>query len=131
MTQRQRKDTIMRFMSIKLVFGVGVLLLFLVVGSVVKGFSQRVGVSQEIEDLKAEIQDLEKEQNDLVQLLEYIESDEFIKQEGKIKFGLKEPGERKIVINEYHAEKKPQLEVALLEEDTKSNPQKWWDVFFN
>ncbi len=115
--------------------------LFLIVGgiaavwigvAVVRGFSQRYAVSTEIETLKAEISRLERDQNDLTALLHYLDSEEFIKQEGKIKFGLKEEGERVVVINETRTESKPDLQLALAtSEEEISNPRKWWKFFFN
>ncbi len=130
--ENKRRSHWFGFLYTKLFLVVGAIAILWIGGSVIRGFSQRYAVSAEIESLKAEISRLERDQNDLTALMHYLESDEFIKQEGRIKFGLKEEGERVVVINDTKAAAKPNLQLALAEPDEElSNPRKWWNFFFN
>lgn len=128
----QQYKQLMTFVTSKLFvfFGIGsVIFLGYALG---KGFVQRNHVSAEIEELKEEIALLEKEQGDLTTLLAYLESEEFLKQEGKIKFGLKEEGEHVVVIQDVVSQQKPVLQVPRETDEVEvSNPNKWWRFFFN
>lgn len=96
-----------------------------------KGFVQRNQVSSEIEMLKQEIASLERDEGDLKKLLAYIESEDFLRQEGKIKFGLKEEGEHAVIVKDMVTQQRPMLEVVEAENVVElSNPQKWLHFFF-
>ncbi len=128
----QQYKQLMTFVTSKLFvfFGIGVIVfLGYALG---KGFVQRNHVSAEIQELKEEIALLEKEQGNLSTLLAYLESEEFLKQEGKIKFGLKEQGEHVVVIQDVVAQQKPVLQLSTTTNEVElSNPQKWWRFFSN
>ena len=114
----------------KLFLVVGGIVLIFIVYTLGKGFIHKGGVSSEIKELKDEIVRLDTKNSDLSQLLGYLESEEFIKQEGKVKFGLREQGEQLVVLNEYEPEKR-KLEVTAEDKVEVANPQRWWNYFFN
>lgn len=128
----QHYRQLMVFITSKLFVFLGIGVIIFLGYALGKGFVQRNHVSAEIQQLKEEIALLEKEQGDLTTLLAYLESEEFLKQEGKIKFGLKEEGEHVVVIQDVVAQQKPVLQVpSKTDEIEVSNLSKWWRFFFN
>lgn len=84
-------------------------------------------VNSEINDLQGEIGHLEKQNQDLSQLIDYLKSDTFIEQEAKLKMGLKKPGENLVVMPQ---NENPEAQNTSLLEANKTNPSKWWSYFF-
>lgn len=109
--------------------GGSILVLFMGM-AVVRQFTTKHQVDSEIFALKDQIKALEGGNQDLGKLLEYFKSDEFLKQEAKLKFGLKEKGEQVVVLTDRTKQQRKLLAVAQ-PQDTASNPQKWWRYFFN
>lgn len=120
-----------KFVYSKVIFFAAIVILLYLMVTVFKVMVQKREVNNEVSRLKTELQDLEKENNNLFQVLEYFESNEFIKQEGKIKFGLREEGENLVVISDKSNIKK---EIKFIDNENdlpQSNWQKWWNYFFN
>ena len=84
-------------------------------------------VNSQISELQNEIDRLEKQNNDLGKLIEYLQSDAFIEQEAKLKMGLKKPGENLVIIPQPDGNNT--LDISQNDIDM-NNPAKWWDYFF-
>lgn len=128
---KKKYKQFLSLISSKLFLLVGFLIVAMLIYNVGQGLVQREQVSDEIQALKDEIASLEKDESELTQLLSYFESDEYVRQEGKMKFGLKEEGERLVVINDTHEQEKPHLAITQEVQEELTNPQKWWRFFFN
>ncbi|MCC6639248.1 septum formation initiator family protein [Candidatus Falkowbacteria bacterium] len=131
MKERVQHTAILRFFSSRLFFVVaGVLILFIVIADA-KAILRRKQVSQEITQLKSEIAQLEKSQEGFNNVLEYLQSEEFIKQEAKIKFGMRNEGERVIVLHDTQDTRRA-VDTSELEPQNAniSNPRKWMIYFF-
>lgn len=107
-----------------------------------KNVSKRYDINKEIEKLQAEIKEMEKKNNELSKLADYLESDQFITEQAKLNLNYKNPGEEMVVIKDKDAEnikiedddKNSVFDMKAVDANkkkTKKNPQQWWDYFFN
>jgi len=91
-------------------------------------------VDEEIDKLKKEAMQIEKENNDLQAKLAYLESRDYQEKEAKDKLNLQSPDENVVVVKPNVAgeedtrepEKDKNAEVLV----RKSNLEKWWNYFF-
>jgi len=84
-------------------------------------------VDMETTDLQKEIKQLENQNQELGQLIDYLKSDTFIEQEAKLKLGLKNPDEYLVVIPKQELGPETKTEVN---NQQLTNPSKWWLYFF-
>jgi len=127
MRERNTKKTLPDLIFSKF-FVVFCLFIFIfIIFSLAKGTIKKYKVNSEIEQLKKEIVQLDKQNQEFGQLINYLNSDTFIEQEAKLKLGLKKEGENLVIIpeKELNVEKK-----AAMQEQNLSNPAKWWSYFF-
>lgn len=103
----------------------------LIISNFIKEFLYDYQVRQEIKRLQTEAQQLEKQNQNLVQILKNNEEIVFLEREARIRFGLQYPGENLTVI--------PQAENNSLDiknsqsriSKSKTNLYKWWEYFFS
>lgn len=108
--------------------------IFLVVGMtffLAKEMMNKKVVDTEIGSLKGEIQQLEGSNTDLQKLVQYLGSDDYVKQEAKLKFGFQEQGEHAVVINDQNLDHKKFLAAVEKTEPPLTNPQKWLQFIFH
>ena len=99
---------------------------------------KRHNIEAEISHLENEINKLEKDKNDLNDLLSYVQTDAFVEQEAREKLNLAKNGESLILVPEADAtftvnsETTPSAEGAprAPEARKKSNLAKWWQYLF-
>lgn len=109
-------------------FLVAVLLLLIFVGSLeFKQWQQRKAVNREIDSLKSQEQDLQQKNRDLENSLSFLTSDEYREKIARQQLNLKKDGE--IVVN--FPKDSGSSEQPDANHNKKSNPEKWWDYFFN
>lgn len=114
-------------------------LLILLSVPVVKKIKQKQRVDAEITNLQEEVASLEKENQELDKLIEYLKSDQFLEEQTRMNLGFKKPGEEVLVITEEEKKQKTaedfssdkSREEGGGEKYSRSNPQKWWNHFFN
>jgi cell division protein FtsB len=127
MRERNTKKTLPDLIFSKF-FVVFCLFIFIfIIFSLAKGTIKNYKVNSEIEQLRKEIVQLDKQNQEFGQLINYLNSDTFIEQEAKLKLGLKKEGENLVIIpeKELNVEKK-----AAMQEQNLSNPARWWSYFF-
>ncbi len=118
------------FYSPKFMTLIGFVVLVLICTPLAKNISKRYIIDKEISDLEQEIEDLESKNKDFKNLIGYLESDQFVEEQARLKLGLKKPGEEVIVLKE--DPNASSTIVSAEEVDTSlTNPQKWWNYFFN
>jgi cell division protein FtsL len=128
MWQNRRKKSIFPDLLFSKFFLIFCVVIFLVVlFYLAQGTIKTYKVNSEITDLQNDINRLEKQNQDLGQLISYLKSDAFIEQEAKLKLGLKKPGENLVVIPQVNETKIDNSEVTNKE---LTNPAKWWVYFF-
>ncbi|MFA5076383.1 MAG: septum formation initiator family protein [Patescibacteria group bacterium] len=103
------------------------ILVFLAI-SLSRELSRRYYLESQVKSLKNEIVNLESQNQEFSQLVDYFQTQGFTEREARLKMGLKKPGEQVIIINEpgYTAgSAQDNLDIEGL-----ANPQKWWYYFF-
>lgn len=113
------------FLGSKIVLAVacGVLVFLTIV--FVREFSRQYVLQKHIEELQAQLATVEGKNQELGQLLQYLETDSFAEEEARLKLGLKKPGESVVVIDESTALPSPARHA-----DQLSPPGRWWCYFF-
>jgi cell division protein FtsB len=113
-----------RFLAI-----IGLAFILLIVFPLAKVYTQKRLVEKEINDVEKEIIDFEKTNQDLQQMITYLQSDQSLEEQARLNLNLKKPGEKVIVIET--------PKISSTTEDinkttaSESNFTKWWHYFFN
>ena len=91
-------------------------------------------VNQEITGLEQEIGELEKNNLELKELIQYFNSTAYIEEKARLDLGLKKEGEKVVIASGqtsqvgWPSDPSPQAEAT---KTTLSNLEKWWQYFFN
>ena len=91
-------------------------------------------VNQEITGLEQEIGELEKNNLELKELIQYFNSTAYIEEKARLDLGLKKEGEKVVIASgqanqvAQPSDPSPQAEEK---KTTLSNLEKWWQYFFN
>lgn len=94
-----------------------------------RNFLKRYQINREVENLKAAIAKEEAANRELAGLIEYLGTDFFAEEEGRLKLGLQKPGEQVVVVPEMSGTLARLAEKEYNEKEP-SNPRKWWNYFF-
>jgi len=131
------------FLNQKVLALLGLVIIVLISFPLAKSISQRYKIDREIKDLEAEIAELENRNINLKEFIDYLESDQFVEEQARLKLGLKKPDEEVVVIKTEDSQttnnqanagsaKKQVLRLGSGQADKPiSNLQKWWDYFFH
>ncbi|MFN8535519.1 MAG: septum formation initiator family protein [Dehalococcoidia bacterium] len=82
------------------------------------------------ERLRVEIDQLQVRHNDLVRQRDYLASDQFIEKVAREELGFFKPTEIPIVVVVKPDAASPSPAAAPPPQDSRTNPQRWWDAFF-
>ena len=119
---------------------IGCVVAVLLILDLAKNIRQLFNANKEINQIKAEISNLDKKNSDISYLLNYMHSKEFLEEQARLNFGLQKPNEQIIVIQQatsntttdllidspvFDLPAPPQPKLAV-----SSNPKKWFDYFF-
>ncbi len=91
-----------------------------------KNFSQKRIVDQEIDTIKQEIADFQLKNQELLDMLAYLESNSGQQEIARLNLGMKSPNEEVLVIENLDFSE----DVVDLEIDNRLNWQRWIDYFF-
>ena len=128
MKLRRNNNSILPDLIFSKFFLVFFVILFLVVlFGLAKGTVKNYQVDSEIVELQKDISQLEKQNQEFKQLVNYLETDSFVEQEAKLKMGYKKPGENLVIIPQ---EETTEQNIIFNEYQQLSNPAKWWAYFF-
>ena len=113
-----------RFLAI-----IGLFFLLLIVFPLAKTYAQKRMVENEINGVKKEISDFEKTNQELKNMITYLQSDQSLEEQARLNLNLKKPGEKVIVIEE------PKISTTTIDTnnatDSEGNFTKWWHYFFS
>jgi cell division protein FtsB len=116
----------------------GLLLFVLLITGLVKNIRQLFNARQEINQIKSEISRLNNKNKEINQLVDYLDSREFLEEEARLKFDLKKPNEQIIVIKQPDSEDKEisdrVFDLPALQEIKRPlnhNPRQWFKYFFS
>ncbi len=130
----KQDKSIKRFLSSRLFFFGCLVLLILVAIVLTREIISSRQIRKNVDELKAEITALEDQNQKLVGLIDYLQTDVFLEKEGRLKLGLRKSGESKIVItgqplNNQEPAVSPQSESAV-EPAKENNLSRWQQYFF-
>jgi cell division protein FtsB len=138
MSSRRKKEKTFwqRILYSQLVIIVGIAFIVMFSVGISKRMVRQHQLNRETESLKHEIEKLERSNQELNELLSYLNSDNFLEDEARTKLGLKKEGEEIIIINDKYKTKELDKNTSgrIYQPSTsapKSNPEKWWDYFFS
>ncbi|MBU1203050.1 septum formation initiator family protein [Patescibacteria group bacterium] len=106
-----------------------IFLLILLIASFVKVSQEvllRYEINKEINNLERQLGDLQDKTEKMEQLISYLQTDEYIEKEARLKLNLSKPGEKQI--NLANPDEKS---IVYQEEDNTTNVGKWFNYFFN
>lgn len=99
--------------------------------------TRKLEINQEIANLENKIQNLENQNLELTDLINYLQTEEFEEEVARLQLGLKKPGEKVVVISpaatgsiEFVQEPGTEDTSADGDPDKIPNPIKWWRYFF-
>lgn len=144
MFRKDKKNLLTQFLlNQKTLALVGLAVIVLISFPLAKNISQRYKISQEIKELEAEINNLENQNTNLKEFMNYLESDQFVEERARLNLGLKKEGEEVAVIsgeaatiqNNGNKEEGAATGIFGMEKEEPAkpigNPRKWWRYFFN
>lgn len=120
----QRLFNNQRFLAI-----IGLIFLVMIIIPLVRTYSQRRLVEKEINEVKQQIDDFESQNQELKDLVAYLQSDQSLEEQARRNLNLKKPGEQVIVIEDKALNTASTSASSSGEEG--GNLGKWWRYFFD
>lgn len=131
MNKQQNNSLFFRIFSSKIFFGIFLIIIIYLSMNVYRGVKQRIEVRKEISNLKMEIENLDKENNKLSDLIKYFETEEYVESISREKLSYKKPGEKIIVFTEEDSDNISNTKNKIEEIEKEPNIKLWWNYFFN
>ena len=85
----------------------------------------RYEINKEISALDTKLNSLEEKTEKMNNLITYLQTDEYIEEEARLKLNLSKPGEKQINLTA-----RPSSSSEIEEKDPRTNINKWFDYFF-
>ena len=109
------------------------IILIIIAVPLVKKVKKQLAVNSEIQELEEEIAILEGQKSELSGVIDYLQTDQYVKDRAKQDLNYKEPGEQVVVIkkedtNENADDKNADDKLADI--SGRNNIVKWWYYFF-
>ncbi len=134
--KKDKKNSLSKFLfSSAILACLGLIVIFIISIPLVKSLNQKNQVKEEISVIQQEIDNLKSENQDLENLIEYLNSDQFLEEQARLNFGLKRQGENVVVVTDKEKVAGVSTTSQAIfgdrnSEPEKSNPQKWFAYFF-
>jgi len=113
-----------RFLAI-----IGLVFLVAIIFPLARTYSQRRLVEKEISDVKSQISEFENQNQQLKDLIAYLQSDQSLEEQARLNLNLKKPGEAVVVIEGKSG--RTMSPPATASSTEEGNLAKWWQYFFN
>ncbi len=135
MPHRQRRQIkIFSLVNSKLFLIMAIFLLVVLFVVLGKEIWHTYQVNQEIQNLEVEVAELEGKNQELSELLTYLDSDDYKESEAREKLFLKQPGENVVATlpgqGAGDANSDQGSNIVYTDEEIKTIPDTWWDYFF-
>jgi cell division protein FtsB len=111
----------------------GLLIVVLISFPLAKNLSRKYAISEEIREIQNEIKELESKNKDFKKIITYLDTDDFVEEQGRLNLGLKKQGEEVVVIKDMDKINDIKKESMEIKSDFKeeSNPKKWFRYFLS
>lgn len=123
---------------LKVLFLIALVSLVMIAQPLIRETYKKNQISQEIERLEKQAQEIDRENFEVEERLTYLESEEYKKKEAKDKLGLRDPGEFVVFVkprasqeNNSTNEETPIIKSIAPDDSLTPNSIKWWRYFFN
>lgn len=93
-----------------------------------KTYTQKKLMEKEISDIQEEIAVYQKTNQELKEMISYLESDQSLEEQARLNLNLKKPGEKVIVIDD--SKNSVDTGISTTTGEIVSNFTKWWRYFF-
>jgi len=113
-----------RFLAI-----IGLVFLLLIAFPLARTYTQRRLVEAEINDVKKQITTFESNNQDMKDMITYLQSDQSLEEQARLNLNLKKPGEKVIVIEQ--AKDATSTDDINKTTTQENNFVKWWHYFFD
>lgn len=120
-------------LSPKVIIVIGLILLGLVSFALSKELARKHQVNQEILEVKKEIDGLEKKNEELASLIEYLNTDSYKEIQARQSLNMKKEGETAVAVTSVSSNDQVNAssdKYDLPSEEESSNIKKWWKYFF-
>ncbi len=126
-----KKKLLTKKLSLRLITIFGLVFVIFIAMGLVREIVNRYQINQEIERVKMEIDTLERNNQELAGLVDYLNTDSFKEIQARQNLGVQKEGETAISIESMPDNANEQ--VVFVGEDDKgsSNIEKWWGYFFS
>lgn len=110
---------------------IGLAMLAIILFPLIKNINKQYAVNREIKDLQREISSLEKNNQDLLKLIDFMESDQFVIEQARLKLNYKKEGEDVVIIKSKEDVIKEKMSMFESNEKNENltNPQRWLRYF--
>ena len=129
---RQKNSSNSKILNSKLFFIVSLVVLVSINFGLFKIIYKRIQIKKEVSSLDEKIQTLEKSNTKLTHLIDYLNTDAFKEKTARSELGLKKPDEKVVVIVKQDSILQNPIsnETSTSLSKIHTNPQKWWQYFF-
>ncbi|MFP4514981.1 MAG: FtsB family cell division protein [Parcubacteria group bacterium] len=108
----------------------GLMLLVMILIPVYRNYQETNAIDKEIAEIQKEIKEYESSNQELRQMLDYLESEESLEAQARLNLGLKKPGEEVVVIKT-EAENQEIINNINNKKEDLPNSKLWFSYFFN
>jgi len=140
---RKKKESLIKKIIFNQLFitTVGLVLIALISVPLIRHIRQRQIIDNEISQLQGNVDELQKKNNDLKNMISYLKSDQFAEEQARMQLGFKKDGEEVVIVKDKNADsvdnsgtinKNGLFDAPITAKNTVvlSNPQRWWLYFF-
>jgi cell division protein FtsB len=103
----------------------------MVVFSYARVYYQDYLVRQEIEHLEEQVRTMQAKKMELLDVLSYVKSDDFVEEKARTELNMAKPGEQVIVVDQARVQTDGQADNPVLKLENTPNYKKWFRYFFN
>lgn len=109
-----------------------IILLFFTLVNLSSNWRSNQGIDSEIAQLQEEIGELERENAQFTELIDYFNSTAYIEEKARLDLGLKKEGERVVIVKDtVNDERRTPNSVKFdKKREPTTNPERWWEYFF-
>lgn len=132
---------IRKMLELRVFLVVNLVILFFLALSFGREYLRNASIESQISDLKQQEQQLEGENGKILSLSQSVETQYYLEKEGRLKYGLRKPGESVVVLNDNTSPTSAATTTTSNGSTATpatndqpvviSNRSRWWDFFFN
>lgn len=131
MSDQERKKIRFVFYS-RWFLAIGLVVLIFLASVYFRAWYQEYQINQEISNLQTQIQNLETKKIQTLELLKYVQSNDFIETKARTELNMAKEGEQTaIIVGSGDKQTNGQADGLVVESNNQNNIIKWWKYFFN